>query len=298
MDSNLHGAHALLATPFTSDGEIDIKSLRNLVEHMVESGVNGVIPLGTTGEFFNLTSSEWAAVARQVVKDVNGRLAVTVGVGALSTAQTIEHACFAESLGVDCIMVPPPIYFTSSPSAQLRHFVDVANSTSVPVMVYDGAGGIPVPASVIAEAASKAANIEYAKVALPDPGRVSTLVAETQSVAVLAGDDAALLSSLANGAQGSAIATTMIMPREVISIHDAMARGDVPSATELYARHLAPAVLSTSVPKTDFIALLKEVLHAMGIIETAKVRTPLLDVTPEVRERLISSMQQIGVLPM
>jgi 4-hydroxy-tetrahydrodipicolinate synthase len=104
------GTHVLLVTPFDMAYGFDDKSMHSLIDHVVSQGVQGVVALGTTGEFFTLAPRERAAVIDTVVSAVAGRVAVTVGVGADSTSGAVELAQHAQAAGADCVMVLPPLY--------------------------------------------------------------------------------------------------------------------------------------------------------------------------------------------
>jgi 4-hydroxy-tetrahydrodipicolinate synthase len=296
MDIITNATHTLLVTPFDQYGELDTPSLSSLIDFTLGAGAAGVVALGTTGEFFTLTPMERHEVMKHVVDHVGGNAPVTVGVGADGTAGAVALAQHAQDAGADCIMVLPPLYFDLSPEAQIHHFTTVANSVNTPVMLYDGAGGIPVSHDVIAAVAKEAGNVKYAKLALPDPSRVRAVVTAAPGVIPLAGDDTTLVAALRNGARGSAIATGNIQAREVTEVHRAFDVGDITSAAEKFAASLAPSIMATSTPKTEFIARFKEVLAAKGIIASAHIRSPLRPVDPEDRDELLDVMRYLGVL--
>lgn len=295
MDQPIRGANTLLVTPFTRACDLDLESLGNLTEFVLSGGVDGVMALGSSGEFFALTLAERAQVARRVVDVVNGRVPVTIGVGSDSTVGAIETARLACEAGADCVLVLPPLYFDSSPRAQVLHFTAVAASVDLPVMLYDGAGGIPVPAEVVAEVHKAAPNVRYVKQATPDPGLTRRILEAAPGVSPLAGDDTLLLTSLRNGAVGSSTAIGNIMPATVAQLHAAHARGDRDTAISLFTQ-LMPAVLVTSAPKVEFIARLKAALAAKGVIADSAVRSPLHELDPDSRDELLAVLRTLHIV--
>jgi 4-hydroxy-tetrahydrodipicolinate synthase len=292
---NITGANTLLVTPFDSEGEVDLRSLERLTEYVIAEGVSGVMVLGSSGEFFTLNPAERRSVMRHVVEVVAGRVPVTLGVGSDSTAGAVEFAQYAEEVKADCLLVLPPLYFDQSPRAQILHFTRIARSTDVPVMLYDGAGGVAIPPGVIAEVNAAAPNVRYVKQATPEPDRTAAIIAATPHVAPLAGDDTLLLTSLRNGATGSSTAIGNLMPRCISQVHEAYRSGDIEKATALYTE-LMPVVLATSAPKVEFVARIKSLLAAKGIIDHPHVRPPLHMLDRAAEEELHRICRHLGVL--
>jgi 4-hydroxy-tetrahydrodipicolinate synthase len=295
-DLRTGGTHVLLVTPFLPDHERDRESLASLIEHVLAAGADGVIALGTTGEFFTMSSGERADAIDDVVALVRGRVAVTVGVGSDSTAEAVKLARHAQAAGADCVMVLPPFYFAKSAEAQLAHFTAIAKAVDIHMMIYDGADGIEVDASTVAALAQELDNVRYVKMALPAPQRIADLRRLAPQVTVFAGDDATLVPALRLGAAGSAIATGNFLPREVIAVHTAANSGDWEKASEVYADDLLHGVAATANPKGQFIARIKEVLAAQGIIAHATVRPPLAQIGPHDKADLIASVRVAGIL--
>ncbi|MBT2458176.1 dihydrodipicolinate synthase family protein [Streptomyces sp. ISL-86] len=283
-------------TPFLPNHERDRESLASLIEHVLGAGADGVIALGTTGEFFTMSAAERADAIDDVVELVRGRVAVTIGVGSDSTAEAVKLARHAQSAGADCVMVLPPFYFAKSAEAQLAHFAAIAEAVDIHVMIYDGADGIEVDAATIATLAQERDNVRYVKMALPAPQRIAALRRLAPQVTVFAGDDATLVPALRLGAAGSAIATGNFLPREVITIHTAANSGDWEKASEVFASNLLHGVAATANPKVQFIARIKEVLVAQGVIAHATVRPPLAQLGPHDKADLLASVRVAGIL--
>ncbi|GAA2973023.1 dihydrodipicolinate synthase family protein [Streptomyces enissocaesilis] len=292
---SISGANTLLVTPFKADGELDLKSLGDLTEFVISGGVHGVMALGSSGEFFTLSWSERVEVMKHIADVVGGRVPLTLGVGADSTAACVELIQAAESCGADCALVLPPLYFDQSPHAQALHFTTVARAADIPVMIYDGAGGVAVPPSVIAAVRAEAPNVQYVKQATPEPHRTREILDLAPGVLPLAGDDTLLLTSLRNGAVGSSTAIGNVLPQTISRLHEEFDAGNVSEATELYTK-LMPAVLATSAPKVEFIARLKVLLNAMGVITNAHVRSPLRPLDDATRGELLEVASHLKLL--
>lgn len=289
MTLDLTGANTLLVTPFHADGSIDELSLRRLIDHVIEGGARGVILLGSTGEFFCLTHDERIRVTRAGIAHVAGRVPVTVGVGSDGTAETIELTATAENAGADCVMVIPPIYFDSSADPQIAHYTAVAASTTLDVMLYDGSNGIRLTAPVLEQAGRQAPNIKYAKIATADPTLFRIFREAAPSITTIVGEDMMLFQGLRAGGRGSATAIGNILPRQIAALHRAHENGDAEEAYRI-ATWLSPVTMFLSVPKGGFIAKFKHILALEGIIESDRVRAPLLPLTVEGRAEIVQDV--------
>jgi 4-hydroxy-tetrahydrodipicolinate synthase len=285
-----------VVTPFTQDHKLDWPSLRSLIDFVLGGGAQGVVALGTTGEFFTMRPDERFEVIDAVLDAVAGRVPVTIGVGAEGTAGAVTLATHAARAGADCVMVPAPFYFARSAESQQAHFVAVARAVDLPVMIYDGADGIEVSTATLGRVAAAAPNVRYVKLALPRPDKVAEVVAALPHLIPLAGDDVTLVEALRAGAVASAIATGNIQTADIQKIHAAHASGDLAGATALFVNRLAATVSATGTPKGEFIARFKEVLAAMGVIASAAVRLPLLPISDRARADLLATMRAVHVL--
>jgi 4-hydroxy-tetrahydrodipicolinate synthase len=282
-----HGAHTLLVTPFDDHGDVDLRSTTSLLDHIIENGAAGVIALGSTGEFFSLSVKERERFAEHVVAHVAGRVPVTVGVGAADLRTAVQLAQHAEHCGADQLLAQPPMYFDQGPRAQAEHFGGLAGSTGLPVMLYDGAGGVSVPVGLIGELAARFLNVRSAKIATLDPAKIRELVEAVPAVTPLVGDDTMLIDGLDAGASASATALGNIHPAPLKQLHDAHVAGDRAAAVRIY-NALSPAVLATAVPAKSFIAKFKAVLASSGVIKSGHVRPPLRPVPEAELAQLLS----------
>ncbi|MGB3652968.1 MAG: dihydrodipicolinate synthase family protein [Rivularia sp. (in: cyanobacteria)] len=293
---DIKGDQVLLITPFTDTGDIDEKSLANHIEFVVAGGVHGIIGLGSTGEFFLMDAKERVQVMKLITQYVNGRVPVTFGVGDSSTRIAKNLAQNAEVIGADCIMLQAPYYFQHSTEAILKHFLLVAQAINIPVMIYDGGGGIEISIEQLSYLHHKAANISCVKTIIPSPTKISKAVTSLPDVKIFCGDEHTLLLALHHGVAGSSIGAGNIQPGVTSSIYNYFVEGNIEEARRLNNEKLLPATNIVATSKTEYIRCFKEVLVAKGIIKSSFTREPLLPLDRIRQEELIAVMKHLGVL--
>ena len=129
------GLMPAMVTPFDERGEVDLKATGAVVERFIGAGVDGISPLGSTGEFSHLTGDERKRFAEEVTRIVGGRVPLVIGVGAAGTKEMVELARHAESVGADAVLVVSHFYWKLGEEALFRHFATVAASVGIPVVV-------------------------------------------------------------------------------------------------------------------------------------------------------------------
>ncbi len=216
----LEGTYTAIVTPFLDrPGQpVDWEGLDAVVEAQVAGGVTGIVPCGTTGESPTLTRDEHTQVVERTIARVRGRMQVVAGAGASSTREAIAMAVHAERAGADAVMVVVPYYNRPSQEGLARHFIEVARSVKVPVVVYN----IPVRTGVdllpetLARIAEAAPNVVATKEATGNVVRAQK-IAQTLGarMTVLCGDDALTLPMIAVGARGVISVTSNVLPAEV-----------------------------------------------------------------------------------
>ena len=154
------GLMPAMVTPFDERGEVDLAATEAVIERFIEAGVDGISPLGSTGEFSHLTGEERKRFAEEVVRIVAGRVPLVVGVGAAGTKEMVELARHAEGAGADAVLVVSPFYWKVGEEALFKHFATVAESVDVPVVIYNlpMLTGIDLSPSLIARIAEECPN--------------------------------------------------------------------------------------------------------------------------------------------
>ena len=137
MDMKIRGTFTVMVTAFNKVGQLDLDAQARFTDWQVRSGIHGLIPLGSTGEFLSMSFEEKKAVADCVISTVNGRVPVLVGAGAESTEEVIENVEMAQQLGADGTMIIPPFYSTPTNTELFRHFERISEKATKPIMLYN-----------------------------------------------------------------------------------------------------------------------------------------------------------------
>lgn len=261
-------------TPFTADGEVDWKAVEQHIDDVVSAGADGIVVTGTTGETSTLTDPEKIKLVEVGKAVAAGRAKIITGGGSNETAHAIELAKKSEQAGADGNMIVTPYYNKPTQAGVLTHFRMIADSTDLPVILYDipGRTGIPITYETLLRAA-KHPNILAVKDAKGDLSEVSRVLNQTDLM-YFAGDDANALPTLAIGGTGLIGVTANIAPKPYRHMVDAVNAGDLAAATAAH-RQLEPLVraVMTHVPGT---VAAKYILHGLGRIQSPRVRLPLV----------------------
>ncbi|HXX67222.1 MAG TPA: 4-hydroxy-tetrahydrodipicolinate synthase [Polyangiaceae bacterium] len=219
MFLRLEGTYTALVTPFRDgpDHPIDWPAFDALVDAQIAAGVTGLVPCGTTGESPTLSHEEHREVVERTVKRVARRAQVIAGAGSNSTREAVGLVQHAERSGADAAMVVVPYYNKPSQDGLCRHFVDVARSVRIPIVVYNipGRTGVDLAPETLARIAAEAPNVVAVKEATGNVVRAQKLACTSSRLVVLSGDDALTLAMIAVGARGVISVTSNVLPAEV-----------------------------------------------------------------------------------
>lgn len=232
------GTFTALVTPFR-DGAFDQPAYERLIEWQIESGVSGIVPVGTTGESPTLDHDEHTRVVEAAVRAARGRCAVIAGTGSNSTAEAVALTQQAEKTGADAALLVAPYYNKPSQEGLFRHFKTIAEQTKLPIILYSipGRCGVEISVETTARLARECANIVAIKEAGGSVERVSQLRnALPAEFDVLSGDDPLTLPFMAVGATGVISVASNIIPREVVAMVNAFAEGRLDEARALHFR--------------------------------------------------------------
>jgi len=290
----LKGSIVALVTPMMANGEIEWDALDNLIEWHIESGTNGIVPMGTTGESATLDTHEHLQVIKRTIDVVAGRIPVIAGTGSNSTTEAIHQTQEAQAAGADACLLVSPYYNKPTQAGLVAHYKAIAEATDVPLVLYN----VPprtssdMLATTVAEL-SRMPQIIGIKEACGDASRVADIRALVdEDFIILSGEDAQTLEMLGMGAVGTISVTANVLPALMTQFVAAYLAGDPAKAAELDAA-LQPIHEILFVEPNPTAS--KWALHAMNKIG-AGIRLPLLPLTAqhhaEVRARLI----QIGAL--
>lgn len=236
---SFQGTHTALITPF-SEGSIDVPAFKALIERQIEGGVDGIVPVGTTGESPTLDRDEHLEVIRIAVETAAGRCQVIAGTGANATAEAIELTEEAEKIGATGSLQVCPYYNKPSQEGLYQHFKAVAESTSLPIMLYSipGRSVIEIATDTVARLAKACPNITAVKEAGGSVDRVNQLVRDTpDGFEILSGDDPLTLPFIACGATGLVSVTSNIIPDVMARLVRACLNGSFDEALELQKQY-------------------------------------------------------------
>lgn len=270
-----HGVYPAATTQFASDFSVDLAATAAVQSALVRDGVDGLIVLGTCGENNSLEPEEKRAVVKTAVNTIGGEAPVIVGVSELTTARAISFARDAEALGVDGLMVLPAMVYVPTPEELVAHLREVANSVSLPIMLYNNppAYRVSIDFSVL-EALSSVGNIAAVKESAPDTRRFTDLIIRFgDRFTLMAGLDDVALEGLMLGAKGWVSGLTSAFPQESVSLFAAFERGDYARALEIYRWFMPLLHLDAD---HDLVQSIKFAEEMMGR-GSARVRMPRME---------------------
>ena len=288
------GTYTAIVTPFR-DGKVDEAALQRLVESQVKGGVDGIVPVGTTGESPTLDYDEHIRVVELSVKFAKGRILVIAGTGANSTSEAIYLTQRAEQVGADGSLQVAPYYNRPTQGGLYEHFAAVARSTKLPLLLYSipGRCGVEIGIETCARLAKDFKNIVGIKEAGGNADRVSQIRAACgPKFTILSGDDALTLPFMAVGAHGVISVATNVAPKQVSRMVKAYASGDVKGAQKLHFQ-LYPLFKDLFLETNP--APVKAALTMIGI-GSEEIRLPLVPVSEKTREQVRATLKLTGVL--
>lgn len=294
MKRAFQGIFPALVTPMTADETVDLPCLGEFVNYQIESGVHGLVPLGSTGEYYALTPEERKAVIATTIKAAAGRVPVLVGTNAGSTREVVEFSRQAEAMGADGLLLAAPYYSLPTPDELFEHFRVVNDAIGIPIMLYNypGRTGVDMTPGLIDRLADLE-NIQYVKESTGDATRVSEIIRRSgDKIQVFCGCDTLALESFLMGAVGWVSGVINVLPKEHVRLFElAYTEKDLPAARDLCYRLLPTLSLMEGGGKyTQFVKAGCELTeHPVG-----PPRRPLLPATTEEVDRLRQTLNELA----
>lgn len=286
------GTHTALVTPFR-DGAFDVAAFRHLIEAQIAGGVDGIVPVGTTGESPTVTHEEHAEIIRVAIETAAGRCQVIAGTGSNSTAEAIDLSVEAEKLGATALLLVAPYYNKPSQEGLYRHYQAIATAVKIPIILYSipGRCGIEIAVETVARLARDCPNITCIKEAGGSVERVSALrQAVPEDFEIVSGDDSLTLPFLAAGAVGVISVASNYLPEEVSGLVRAWQEGRFADAAaahhRLYALFKVLFIEPNPVP-------VKYALAQRGVM-TSEVRLPLCEISEANEKKLASVLDALA----
>jgi 4-hydroxy-tetrahydrodipicolinate synthase len=292
----LRGCATALVTPFTSDGSVDEKRLRDLIEYQIAGGVRLLVPCGTTGESATMTDEEDQLVIRLTIEAAQGRAKVIAGTGSNSTAAAIEYSKTARALGSDAVLSVAPYYNKPTQEGLYAHFRAIAESVSgLPVVIYNvpGRTSSNISAATTVRLARDVENIVAVKEASGNLSQIMEILRERpEGFRVISGDDSVTLALIALGGDGLISVASNEAPEFMSRLVDLALAGRWDEARELHYR-LLPLMEVNFIESSP--GPVKAALAMMGLIEE-NFRLPLVPIQEKSRTRLREVLTEVGLL--
>lgn len=270
----LTGTLTALVTPFSKQ-RVAYDDLRGLVEFQIRAGIDGLVPVGSTGESTTLSHEEHMDVVRCVIAAARGRVPVVAGAGSNSTLEALGLVRAAQAAGADAVLVVAPYYNRPTQEGLFQHFAQVAEATDRPVILYSipSRCGVEIGVRVVERLRARYPHVRYIKESGGTVDRVDQLKqALGHDLVVLCGDDSLTLPFMAVGAEGVISVAANLRPREVVQLTHRALAGDYRGAARLH-RRLYPLFKALFIETNP--APIKAALAAAGRIRSPEVRLPL-----------------------
>lgn len=290
------GAHTALVTPFDEKGMIDAEAFRAIIDRQFENGIKGIVPVGTTGESSTLSTEEHQIVIGMAVRQARQRGLVIAGTGSNSTREAIDLTQAAEEAGADAALLVTPYYNKPSQEGLFQHYSAIAHSTGLPLMLYSipGRCHIQIEVSTCVRLAEACPNIR----AIKEAGGVTERVRQLRAALpgdfeILSGDDALTVDFMKESAVGVVSVAGNLVPKAMASLASAMLEGRVGEAEAIHAEY---APLFNALLKLDTNPVpIKAALSLAGQCR-AKLRLPMVEMSPEKVEELHTILVQLGLV--
>ena len=298
LDKPIKGSMVAIVTPMLADGALDFPALRNLLDWHVAEGTSAIVIVGTSGESPTVSVEEHCELIRVAVEQIAGRIPVIAGTGGNSTLEAIELTEFAKKVGADASLQVVPYYNKPTQEGMYAHFKTIAERVDLPMILYN------VPGRTVADLANdtilrlaSVPGITGIKDATGNLERGCLLLADLKQAglgnfAVYSGDDLTAFMLMLMGGQGNISVTANVAPRLMHELCLAAMNGELARTRDLqfrlFALHKAMFIEANPIP-------VKWALHAMGKISPG-IRLPLTPLSPALREPLVTTLNQLGLL--
>ena len=289
------GVFTAIVTPFTTDENIDEPTLKNLIDFNLANGVTGIVPCGTTGESPTLNHEEHDRVVRLTVEHVNGRAPVIAGTGSNSTREAISLSRHAQEAGASGLLLVTPYYNKPTQEGMYRHFRAIADSVSIPCILYNikGRTGVNLETDTLIRLMNDCSNIAGVKEASGDLNQMREVIARRrEGFRVLSGDDNLTVSLIKAGGDGVISVASNFIPAQMTRLVKLALEGNFTDA-ETLEKELAPFFTAEFI-ETNPIPI-KYMLSLQGMCQEV-YRLPMCELRPESKEKVQAVLKEMGLL--
>ena len=288
----VNGVFPAMTTPFTADGSIDFDRLRAHARRLVDSGVDGLVPVGSTGESATLTHDEHVEVVEAVVAEAGDEVPIIAGAGSNSTHEALGLSQRSVDAGADALLLISPYYNKPEPEGMEAHYREIADRVNAPQIIYNVPSRTGRNIAVeTAEALASHENVVGYKAASGDLSRISEVVERTreEDFGVLSGDDGLTLPVLSVGGTGTISVTANVEPERVSDLVWSARDGDYETARQRH-QELEPLNRALFAETNPIPVKAAQEIRGHG---PANYRSPLTDASEETRERLRAALDAL-----
>lgn len=293
MTFEAKGIIPAIVTPFTKDKQVNEKVLRELVNYLINNGVHGIFTLGSQGEFYALEKQEKKRIMEIVVSEVRSKVPVYVGTGTITTHESIVLSKMAEEIGASAVSVITPYFISPSEVELYEHYVAIAKSINLPIVLYNNRGrtGVNLSANLVARL-SQIDNI----VGIKDSSGDLTLTTEyirstSDNFSVLAGRDTLILATLLYGGKGAIAATANVAPKLAVSIYESFIQNKF---TEAKKAQMMLVSLRIAFGLGSFPVVIKDALKLIGF-DVGTCRCPVKSLDDKRKEELREILKSMNL---
>jgi len=294
MKLKLEGIWTPIPTPLTREGRVDPDATRRLVDFHIEAGIDGLLPLGTSGEFALLQREERKTLVDTVVDQADDRVPVVAGVSDPSIANVLQLASDAKEAGADAVIATPPYYFTTTDEGHYHHFKTISETIDLPLLIYnipEWTHSFVAPETVQRLADEKlVVGMKYTEYNFLN--LIRFLKASRNKISIFAGSDAMAYSNLEFAGAGAIIGSANVAPKIASKIFDDYKKGDLSGARESQER-LLPVIMALGVGK--YPAALKEAMNLIGM-QVGPLKEPLQRLSTAEKRRVAELLRGGGFL--
>jgi len=294
MNTNFTGVGTALVTPFTASGELDERAVRSLGRRQIDAGIHFLVPCGTTGENPTLSDAERVRIVEILVDEAKGRVPVLAGAGGYDTREVIHLAGLMKKAGAEGLLSVTPYYNKPTQEGLYLHYRAIADSTDLPIIVYNvpGRAGVNVEPATLARL-SAIPNIIGVKEA---SGSISQMIDVCKLLPadfiILSGDDALTLPLMAIGGRGVISVASNEIPADMVEMVTAAARGDFAAARRVHNRILP--LMQINFVEANPVPI-KSAMAMMGLLEES-YRLPMCPPTAASKDRILRVLKELQLL--
>jgi 4-hydroxy-tetrahydrodipicolinate synthase len=293
MRTPFTGVGTALITPFTRNGAVDEAGVKRLAKRQVDAGVHFLVPCGTTGESPTLSTEEKRRVVELIAEEVNGKVPILAGAGGYDTKEVIHAASEMKKAGATGLLSVTPYYNKPTQEGLYQHYKAIAESTSLPIVLYSvqGRTGVNIEPATVARLAGlkNIAGVKEASGNITQMAEILRMVPD--SFLVVSGDDALTIPLMSIGGRGIISVASNEIPAEMVQMVEAAERGDFAAARTMHQR-LLPLLLANFIESNP--GPVKFAMAAMGLCEET-YRLPMVPIKDTSKEKVLGVLKELGL---